>query len=129
MIRLDSMACAKAMAAAVPDGQRLLVEHLRSYNELLLHVYAGDVFTCHLLKCLETGTDAAPCLGLLERMWLEGDEAVRNVLDVTILERLSDEEPVWQAVGRQVSPEFRDAVNRVIMPGNAMFAHVKPMEG
>ena len=126
---MDSMTCAKAMAAVVPDGERLLEEHLRTYEELLLHVYAGDVFTCHLLNCLETGTDAAPCLRLLERMWLEGDEAVRNVLDVTILERLSDEDSLWQAVGRQVSPEFRYIVNRVIMPNNGVFANVQPMEG
>lgn len=129
MKRMDSMACARAMAAAVPEGERQLEEHLRTYDELLLHVYAGDVFTHHLLKCLETGMDATSCLGLMERMWLEGDAYVRNVLDVTILERLSDEEWVWQAVGRQVSPEFRDTVNRVIMPNNGMFANVKPMEG
>ena len=126
---MDSMTCAKAMAAVVPDGEKQLEAHLRTYEELLLHVYAGDVFTCHLLKCLETGMDAAPCLRLLEQMWLEGDEAVRNVLDVTILERLSDEDSLWQAVGRQVSPEFRYIVNRVIMPNNGMFAKVKPMEG
>ena len=126
---MDSMTCAKAIAAVVPDGEQQLEVHLRTYEELLLHVYAGDVFTCHLLTCLETGTDAAPCLRLLERMWLEGDEAVRNVLDVTILERLSDEDPLWQAVGRQVSPEFRYVVNRVIMPNNGMFAKVQPMEG
>lgn len=128
MNRMDSTACAKAMAAVVPDGEWLLEEHLRTYEELLLHVYA-DAFTYHLLKCLETGTDAAPCLRLLERMLLEGDEAVRNVLDVTILERLSYEDHIWQAVGRLVSPEFRYIVNRVIMPNNDMFADVKPMEG
>ena len=129
MKRMDSMACAKVMAAVVPDGEKQLEEHLRTFDELLLHVYAGDVFTFYLLKCLKIGGDSAPCLRLLERMWLEGDETVRNVLDVTILERLSDEEPLWQAVGRQVSPEFRYIVNRVIMPNNGMFAHVKPMEG
>lgn len=128
MNRMDSMACAKAIAAVVPDGDQQLEAHLRTYEELLLHVYA-DTFTYHLLKCLETGTDAASCLRLLERMWLEGDEAVRNVLDVTILERLSYEDHIWQAVGRQGSPEFRDIVNRVIMPNNDMFANVKPMEG
>lgn len=147
---MNEAECAKAMAAAVPDGKRLLEAHLQKWREwyehhpveprhwkmnpgqdvqLMLHLFAGDVFTPCLLNCLKSGMNAAPCLRLLERMWLEGDEYVRNVLEVTILERLSDEEEPWQSMGRQVSPAFRDIVNRVIMPGNGMFAHVKPLKG
>ena len=43
MNRMDSTACAKAMAAVVPDGEWLLEEHLRTYEELLLHVYARQL--------------------------------------------------------------------------------------
>ena len=150
MNRMNSMACAKAMAAVVSDGEQLLEVHLskwrlwheqhpldlqplRGYPEydsqVKLHLFAGDVFTPYLLKLLATGADAAPCLRLLEKMWQEGDEAVRNVLDVTILERLSDDEDAWQAMGRQVSPAFRDIINRVIMPNNGMFSGVKPLQG
>lgn len=150
MKRMNSMACAEAMAAVMPDGEQLLETHLSKWRmqheqhpldlqllkrypeydpQVRLHLFAGDAFTPYLLKLLATGTDAAACLRLLEKMWQEGDEAVRNVLDVTILERLSDDEDAWQAMGRQVSPAFRDIINRVIMPNNGMFAGVKPLQG
>lgn len=145
---MNERECAKAMAAVLPHGEALLEAHLQKWqlwdeqhpvepkrlkknpgydHQVMLHLFAGDAFTPHLMKCLETGTDAAPCLRLLERMWQEGNSFVRNVLDVTILERLSDDQELWQAVGRQVSPVFRETVNRVIMPGNSVYATVRPM--
>ena len=145
---MNERECAKAMAAVLPHGEALLEAHLQKWqlwyeqhpvepqrlkryagydHRVMLHLFAGDVFTPHLMKSLETGTDAAPCLRLLERMWQEGNSFVRNVLDVTILERLSDDQELWQAVGRQVSPMVREIVNRVIMPGNSVYATVRPM--
>ena len=40
-------------------------------------------------------------------MWIHGDEAVVNVVDVTILERLSDDKETWEKFGTYVTNDFR----------------------
>ena len=57
---------------------------------------------------------------LIERMWQEGNADVVNVVDVTILERLSDELDIWNTFGNYISKEFKMYVNDKVIPNNLM---------
>lgn len=58
-------------------------------------------------------------------MWKNGDDAVINVVDVTILERLSDEKDVWQRFGSFISDEFKNYINNEVLRFNLMMSNVK----
>lgn len=66
-------------------------------------ILIADMGTEPLLKLFDgcdENTLVIDCyISLIEIMWKKGDEAVRNVVDVTILERLSVEDTVWQRFG------------------------------
>lgn len=53
-------------------------------------------------------------------MYYDGDEDVKNVVDVTILERLSDDETVWRNFGTYISNDFVREINTVLIPQNTM---------
>lgn len=50
----------------------------------------------------------------IEVMWKYGDDIVKNVVDVTILERLSDEEIIWERFGLFSSREFKNYINEEV---------------
>ncbi len=54
--------------------------------------------------------------GFIEDMWFLGDEAVKNVVEVTILERLTDDAALWQRFGGFISREFKGVINNEIIP-------------
>lgn len=60
-------------------------------------------------------------------MWKYGDDAVKNVVDVTILERLSDEEIIWERFGLFISKEFKNYINEEVLKFNLMMDKVKPL--
>ena len=123
--------CAILIAELTLDGRGLLQEHIKDYNDILLHIFATDMVTEPLLK-LFGGTEnnlMINCyISLIEIMWQKGSEEVRNVVDVTILERLSDEDTVWQRFGKLVSSEFKCYVNQELLTTNLMMCGVKPLE-
>ena len=53
---------------------------------------------------------------------------LRNVVDVTILERLSDEDAVWQKFGKAISKEFKEYINEEVLGFNLMMCGVNPLE-
>lgn len=58
-------------------------------------------------------------------MWSQGDETIQNVVDVTILEYLSDDEEVWIHFGTYISDNFRNYINRELLKQNRAMWHVK----
>ena len=57
-------------------------------------------------------------------MWRYGDEAVKNVVDVTLLERLSDDEAVWLSFGKYISDDFKEYINEELLKDNIAMFHV-----
>ena len=49
------------------------------------------------------------------------------MVDVTILERLSDEDVLWQRFGAYLSEEFKTYINTEVLTQNAMMWGVKPL--
>ncbi|MBS7530659.1 hypothetical protein IC619_009160 [Hazenella sp. IB182353] len=69
-------------------------EHMEDYGELLGHVFWGDIFTYILISKVKEDEDLPwirKTFDFFERMASEGDDDVRNVLQVTILARLGDD--------------------------------------
>lgn len=108
--------------------QEIVREHLADYGEILPHVLANCI-TVPLLEALrddDSGRIAKHC-GIVEILWQEGDPEIRNVLEVTILERLSDDAMLWKRFGSAISPAFRDWINREIVPDFRKYLNIKKL--
>lgn len=120
-MKLDRQQCADLIANI--RGNQFIEEHLNEYGEILLHVLAGDLITEPLIELLrwnkQTELITVYC-NLIEQMWRDGNDDVVNVVDVTILERLSDEEKIWYRFGAYISDEFKRFINEEQIPNNRM---------
>lgn len=129
--KLSAKGAADLIASLERHGWESLDRHLEDYGEILLHVFAGECVSEPLL-CLLNKTPLperrirAYCR-VIEILWRYGDEAVVNVVDVTILERLSDEDVLWQRFGTFLSEEFKTYINEEVLTHNAMMWGVKPL--
>ena len=59
-----------------------------------------------LLKKNDSGFEISTYCQLVEEMWRSGTDDVVNIVDVTIVERLSEDETVWNRFGENISNEF-----------------------
>ena len=110
MIRKEQFA--EAYFILFPEKNR--TEILHEYDdsgELLGHPFFGIEVALPLFELLQTGTNEEKirkyCL-LIEHMWRNGDDAVRNIVDVSILEVLEDDDCVWNAFCSCISQDFND---------------------
>ncbi|WP_310603244.1 DUF7674 family protein [Anaerosporobacter sp.] len=126
---MNKEACAAQMME-LPNGKSIYEEHLADYEEILLHVLASELISQPLIEllCLNKQCDLInQYCDMVELMWRDGTEDVVNVVDVTILERLSDEEMIWKRFGEYISDEFRRYINEELLPQNDMMGGVKPL--
>ncbi len=63
----------------------------------------------------------------IEEMWRNGTEDVVNIVDVTIAERLSDDETVWSRFGKNISNEFKLYINENLIKSNIAMCGVKKL--
>ena len=128
---LNIQKCANMLADLTSDGRKILKKHVKDFNEILLHVLAGDLVTEPLIDLFMHHMDRKMEIQIyckaIEVMWKSGDDEVVNVVDVTILERLSDEACVWQRFGTFLSEEFRNYINNEVLSFNLMMGGVKPL--
>lgn len=131
-IVMDITDCANMLADLTVNGRQILAEHKNDFQEILLHVLAGDLVTEPLIDLLKYHMDKESVIReyckAIERMWKNGDDAVVNVVDVTILEKLSDEEDVWRSFGTFISDEFKRYINNEVLRFNSMMTNVKALE-
>lgn len=128
---MDIFECANMLADLTANGRQVLEEHRNDFGEILLHVLAGDLVTEPLIDLLKYHMDRKITIQIycnaIEVMWKNGDEKVVNVVDVTILERLSDEECVWQRFGTFISDTFKNYINDEVLKVNLMMEGVKAL--
>jgi len=77
-----------------PEYIPMYMEHIEINNEVLPHVFFGETLNEDLPKLIEESKDKEKLDAIftfLERMATDGDQEVKNLLMVTILERLGDE--------------------------------------
>ena len=131
-IKMNTADCANMMADLADNGWEILEEHRKDYHEILLHVLAGELVTEPLIDLLEYHMDRENEIWkyckAIEDMWKNGDDKVVNVVDVTILERLSDDENVWYKFASFISNEFKNYINNEVLRFNVMMANVKSLK-
>ena len=97
-------------------GQRAYQEHLRDYGEILGHVLFGNEINPVLFHLLKTNTDKKTIrtyMDFIEDMYRNGDEDVKNIVEVTILEYLGDDETVLRNAFSYFSEELMELSKRV----------------
>ena len=118
---------AEKFVSLFPDKKQTLDEHYDDYHELLGHIYFSEVLNEPLIEMISHDGDKnmiSKYCSFIEDMWLNGDDDVVNIVDVTILERLSDDENVWNIFGKYISNDFIRYINTEAIPENAMMWQV-----
>ena len=152
-IRLNLNQTCQELIKKFPIYEKRLKNHMKEYNgEILGHVFFGDEFNNGLIDMIkfELGQIAEVILSytftdevinmlrednqvikkhceFIELMWLKGDKHVKNIVDVTILERLSDDVEIWKRFGRYISPKFKRYINEDLLKKNNMMYHVNKL--
>lgn len=114
--KIDFNGCVNLIKSLCRNGQRKLDEHIEYYGKVLLHVYAADEIGEPLFELLENAKEDIRINILskaVEVMWRYGDDETRNVVEVTLLERLSDNENVWNRFGNYISEDFKNYIRRI----------------
>lgn len=97
-------------------------------NKLLGHVYFGDEFTSSLIFLLKDYTEIEKIkkyCNFIEYMWKNGNNEVVNIVDVTIIEKLSVDSVIWGKFRNFISNEFKEYINTDLIPNNIMMKDVK----
>jgi hypothetical protein len=89
----------------------ILQEHIEYNGEILNHVFFGEC-NDYIIKLLEDEKDLPrikELFNFLELMAIQGDNEVKNLLSVTILERLGDSKEILDKAYKYMGPETRRA--------------------
>ena len=92
------------------------------------HIFYADTINLPLIDLLKRNDDPVQIkkyVDFIEHMWRDGDESDLNVISVTVLEQLSDDQDVWRCLGTYISEEFRDFINHDVLVHNIAMRHVK----
>lgn len=126
--KIDIHKCAGILSDTLPNGEKVLENHIKDYGEILLHLLASELITEPLIELLKYNDKNAEVIELyckmIELMWTNGDDSVVNVVDVTILERLSDEQEMWKRFGTYLTNDFKQYINNDVLKNNLMMGGV-----
>lgn len=123
--------CVELIESITRNGYEKLEEHLSDFGEVLLHVYASDEIGKPLFELLKNkGNEELIKVysKVIELMWKYGEDPVVNVVDVTLLERLSDDKEVWNDFGKYISADFKEYINKDLIRKNIAMGGVLPIE-
>ena len=100
-----------------PEFQRSYQMHRKYYHRKFLpHVFFGDALNPILSELLKTNQDTEQIekyIAFLEDMYQNGDTDVRNIVEVTILEYLGDDETVLRHAFGYFSEDLMQASKAV----------------
>ena len=92
-----------------PDHKPDYEEHIANYNKLLGHVFFGDVINIPLTSLLKSNNDKETIkkyVKFIEHMLANGNDEVNNIVFVTILEYLGDDDVVLKNAYTYFSDEL-----------------------
>lgn len=115
-----------------PEKREAWEAHCRGYGELLGHVFFADEINLPLVALLAENREETAIenyCAFVEEMWFQGDRDTRNIVEVTIVERLSDDPVVWLRFGEHISKEFRWDINDQILPLLGLAVPKLPTDG
>jgi hypothetical protein len=107
---MDKMYYAKKYVEIFPEYTHELEKYLSSYGELLGHVFFGDLINPHLVELLKHEVDIdriEKIFGFINDMYLNGEDDIKNVVVVTILEYLGDDPLILKQAFRYLNEELK----------------------
>ena len=102
--------CIVAFLENFPEHEQTYHEHIDFCEELLGHVFFGDSINLPLTQLLRENIDIETIqkyINFIDYMYATGDEAVKNIVVVTILEYLGDNKKVLENAFRFFSEDLR----------------------
>ncbi len=130
-MKLTPETCITLFSEKLPDGADICAQHLAEYGQILLHVLAGELICVPLTALLRENTQSDSIrqyCDVIETMWKQGNDAVVNVVEVTILEYLTDDPILWQRFGENISDEFKKYINEICIPENLKYFGAKMLK-
>jgi hypothetical protein len=90
---------------AVPRLRPVLQEHERLYDEVLPHLFFGEVapWAENELATAGQSSDLLALLDIVDQGYISGDAEFRNVLEASFVEDLGEESPVLDLLGPHLS--------------------------
>lgn len=107
---------AKAVVEEFPELRVMLEEHYDDYGELLGHIFFADAVGRPLeilLHCNQDMDEIMKYVKFVENMYEHGDDPVRNIVEVTILEGLIGEEDLSKVIKQYFSGGLVEAFRMV----------------
>ena len=121
----------KILEEEFPDKRDVVKQHIEDYEGILFHILCMDIIEIPLGIMLSENRDRALIqryCDFVEKMWKLGDDNIRNVVDVTILEGIAQEDINWQVFGQYISEDFKTYINYELMKWNAMMWNCEPIK-
>ena len=117
-----------------PEKQNLCEEHISEFSEILPHIFAMQTVNIEINKAFQNGDTKyfERLCRFVDHLWHlvchDDNDEILNVIDVTILESISDDKTMWQRFGSLISGEFREYINKVVLTGNVIMVHVENLQ-
>jgi hypothetical protein len=110
----STIACVNKLLDQVPELRYVYDEHIHDNNELLPHVFLGDVtrYVVHRVRLGETGP-AKPVeriLSVLEQYMGSGDEQVKELVSVSFVENLLKHDKVLASLKGLIGPNLQKEI-------------------
>lgn len=121
---------ANKLVELFPEKKQALIQHYEDFGELRGHIFFGDEINVPLVDLLqknEAGNKVSSYCRFIEEMWKNGTDDVVNIVNVTIVERLSDDETVWIRFGKNISNGFKLYINDNLIKSNIAMCGVKKL--
>lgn len=119
---------ANRLIKVFPEKMSALTKHYNDYGELLGHIFFSEEINVPLFELLKNNLESNKIemyCRFIEEMWKYGDSDVINIVDVTILESLSDNREVWINFGSYISQDFKAYINNDVLANNILMSHVQ----
>ena len=117
-----------ALIKIFPEKKIILEEHYDDYEELLAHIFFSDAIDSYLFPLLQLNEDIdiiEKYCDFIEEMWKSNNDEIINVVDVTILEKLSNDVVVWTNFGEYISEDFKKYINDEVLVQNILMLNIQ----
>lgn len=106
---------ARKLVRDFPEYQRAYQDHLKAYGGVLGHVFFCEVnpVLSDLLRSNQDRGQIQKYIGFMEDMYANGDDEAKNIVTVTMLEYLGDDETVLRNAFTYFSEELMEASKAV----------------
>ena len=124
---------AQKLAEEFPEFREVYAEHMEFYEELLGHVFFGGETLLKvlppLLKANQDREKICRYIDFVEDMYINGDSEVQNIVGVTVLECLGDDETVLRNAFSYFSEELMRASQSIEQSWNRRDIHIWHRKG